>query len=128
MKSAVVQENQYAGELLLLRPWLQNWQQEHQKQDEKLQLRTAVHSYLVDWPTYPEALQIVLDQLLENSCIHNEELHEAGKLKVTVEFRERGDYLELHYRDNGKGVDKDQRDAIFMPFYTTRRTVARHKG
>lgn len=128
MKSAVVQENQYAGELLLLRPWLQNWQLEHQKQDEKLQLRTAVHSYLVDWPTYPEALQIILDQLLENSCIHNQELHEAGKLKVSVEFRERGDYLELHYRDNGKGVDKDQRDAIFMPFYTTRRTVARHKG
>src|SRR5690606_14507891 len=37
-------------------------------------------------------------------------------------------YLELHYRDNGKGVDKDKRDAIFMPFFTTRRTVARHKG
>lgn len=128
MKSAVVQENQYASELILLRPWLQNWQQEHQKQDDKLQLRTVVHSYLVDWTTYPEALQIVLDQLLENSCVHNEALYEAGKLKVTVEFRERGDYLELHYRDNGKGVDKDQRDAIFMPFYTTRRTAARHKG
>ena len=34
----------------------------------------------------------------------------------------------MHYRDNGKGIDKEQRDAIFMPFYTTRRTSARNKG
>src|SRR5690606_24112887 len=103
MKSAVVQENQYALEVLDLREWLQTWQNEKLKQDDKLILRTAVHSYIIDWPTYPDALKIILDQLLDNSCVHNEALHEAGKLKVSVDFRERGDYLELHYHDNGKG-------------------------
>ncbi len=128
MKSAVVQENQYALETLDVREWLQTWQTEKLKQDDALILRTAVHSYIIDWPTYPDALQIILDQLLDNSCVHNENLHTQGKLKVTVEFRERGEYFEMHYRDNGKGIDKEQRDAIFMPFYTTRRTSARNKG
>ena len=128
MKSAVVQENQYAQETLELRPWLHNWQLNKQKADDKLMLRTSVHSYIIDWPTYPDALQIVLDQLLDNSRVHNEAQHAAGKLKVTVEFRERGEHLELHYHDNGKGIDKEQRSSIFMPFYTTRRTSARNKG
>lgn len=128
MKSAVVQENQYASDLIQLRPWLQSWQEHKLKQDERLQLRTAVHSYLVEWPTYPEALGIVLDQLLDNSCTHNTELHDAGELRVSIDFRERGDYLELHYEDNGKGISAEQRDNIFMPFYTTRRSEARSKG
>jgi len=50
------------------------------------------------------------------------------KPQISVDLRERGEQLELHYQDNGKGIDAEQREAIFMPFYTTQRSSARSKG
>ncbi|MFY9180479.1 MAG: sensor histidine kinase, partial [Venatoribacter sp.] len=128
MKSSVIQENQYAGESIIIRDWLDLWSLEVKQKYPTLKLRTAVHSYLIDWPTYPEALAIVLGQLLENSCLHNKELYEKEELKVSVDFRERGDFLELHYQDNGKGVTTEQREQIFMPFFTSNRLNAQNKG
>lgn len=128
MKSAVVQENLYAHESIRLREWLEVWRDSKLKAHPTIQLDVKVHSYVIDWLTYPDALNTVLEQMLDNSCTHNEELYAEGKLRVLIEFRERGESLELHYRDNGKGIEKDQRQAIFMPFYTTRRNAARNKG
>lgn len=128
MKSAVVKDNQYQEEMIDLRRWLEDWATEQTRDDEQLHLRTAVHSYLVDWPTYPEALTIALNQLLNNSREHNPKLHRDGQLKVTVDVRERGDFLELHYHDNGKGVPKEQRSDIFMPFFTTEHHNDARKG
>lgn len=128
MKSAVVQENLYAHESIRLREWLDLWRDTKLKAHPHIQLDITVHSYVIDWQTYPDALNTVLEQMLDNSCTHNEALYEAGKLRILIEFRERGESLELHYRDNGKGISKEQRHAIFMPFYTTRRNAARNKG
>lgn len=128
MKNAIVQENQYASEELAIRDWLENWATNMRQQHPAIRLRTAIHSYLTEWQTYPEALQIVLTQLTDNSCTHNAAMEDAGELEIDVEFRERGDYFELHYTDNGKGIDAEQREVIFMPFYTTQRTSARSKG
>lgn len=116
MKNAVIQVNQYAQEEIPLRPWLEMWQEEQHKADMQIKIRIAVHSYLMDWPTYPEALKIVLTQLLQYSKTRNPDLLSKGALKVTVDFRERTEFLELHFQDNGKALDKAQRDNLFMPF------------
>jgi|GEM_PF-567643 len=128
MKNAVVEENQYLQEKLQLRPWLENWAQEMQALHPGVTLSAQVHSYLIDWETYPEALNIILSQLVDNSCRHNPEQLEKGDLTIRVDFRERNNQFELHYQDNGKGIEEDQRDVIFMPFYTTQRTEAENKG
>ncbi|MDK2777373.1 MAG: sensor histidine kinase [Pseudomonadota bacterium] len=128
MKNAIVQENQYAEESLKIRPWLEQWQLEIQMLHPGVVIRAIVHSYLTEWRTYPEALSIILTQLADNSCKHNPEKLAAGELEIQVELRERGDTLELLYRDNGKGIDDEQRDVIFMPFYTTQRKLAENKG
>lgn len=128
MKNAIVQENQYAAEEISIRTWLTHWAEEKQELQPGVTLTTAIHSYLTEWQTYPEALQIVLTQLFDNSCTHNGALLEAGKLAIDVEFRERGEFFELYYHDNGKGISAEQREVIFMPFYTTQRTSARNKG
>lgn len=116
MKSAIIQPNQYLSDELDLRQWLALWQDSHLKEHENLKLRCAVHSYLIRWQTYPDALRTVLDQLLDISCQRNSALLEKGELKITVDFRERNDFLELHYQDNGNALDQEQRNSIFMPF------------
>lgn len=128
MKSAVIEEGQYHAEAIDIREWLTLWQEQQQKLYVGLQLHTAVHSYIIDWLTYPDALSIVLNQLVKNSCDHNAELLEAGELKVRVEIRERTEFIELHYRDNGIGIEPDKHELIFMPFYTSKPESAENKG
>lgn len=128
MKNAVIEEDQYVIEEVRIREWLSAWQEQQQELFETLQLRTTVHSYIIDWLTYPEALAIVLNQLVKNSCEHNAELYAEGELKVSVEIRERSEFIELHYHDNGEGITPEQQDLVFMPFYTSKPESAENKG
>lgn len=128
MKNAVIEADKYIADEIRIREWLTAWQEEQQEQHEKLQLRTAVHSYIVDWLVYPEALTIVLNQLVKNSCEHNAELLDEGNLKVSVEIRERSEFIELHYYDNGVGISAEEQGLIFMPFYTSKPESADNKG
>jgi signal transduction histidine kinase len=62
----------------------------------------------------PDALEIVLNNLFENSLQHS-----ANQLKISVV---RQDYVVLIYlHDNGSGVSPANRTKIFTPFFTTRR-------
>jgi signal transduction histidine kinase len=63
----------------------------------------------------PDALEMVFTNLLENSL-----QHQASQLEITV-FRRDGD-LELHLHDNGTGISPANRNKIFTPFFTTRRS------
>lgn len=128
MKNAVIEEGKYSVEEVRIREWLADWQEQQQTLFEKLHLRTAIHSYIIDWLTYPEALRIVLNQLVKNSCEHNAELLEEGNLKVKVELRERSEFIELHYYDNGEGINEEEQNLIFMPFYTSNPESAENKG
>lgn len=123
VKLSMITERQYQGDTINVRQWLSRWCETHNEDDPLLKLRTAVHSYIVEWPTAPEALRLALDQLLATSCSRNPKMHENGELKISVELRERGEFLELHYHDNGKGVLPEDRTALFLPFQANEQGV-----
>jgi signal transduction histidine kinase len=68
----------------------------------------------VDLAIAPEALDIVLSNLLENSC-----QHQATQVRLSAECL--GAMLHLFVQDNGTGISKANADKIFTPFFTTRR-------
>ena len=64
----------------------------------------------------PDALEIVLNNLLENSLQHG-----ATQVQLHTELTEQ--YLELYVHDNGEGVSEANRKKIFTPFFTTKRNT-----
>ncbi|MCG8567108.1 MAG: response regulator [Desulfobacterales bacterium] len=83
------------------------------------------HSIDVDCPetlevtSYPGALSRILSNLILNSLIHGFDGRDQGEIQLRVRPREKG--LCLVYTDNGWGLDREQQEKIFHPFYTTRR-------
>jgi signal transduction histidine kinase len=66
---------------------------------------------------YPEALNKVLGQLITNSIVHAFE--ETLNPKIDIEIIKVEDSIEIHYQDNGKGIDSTIVNDVFEPFYTT---------
>ncbi|MCX7067981.1 MAG: HAMP domain-containing sensor histidine kinase [Methylococcales bacterium] len=62
----------------------------------------------------PDALEIILSNLFENSLQH-------GATQLTLSTIEHDNTLKLHLHDNGTGVSTANRKKIFTPFFTTRR-------
>jgi signal transduction histidine kinase len=62
----------------------------------------------------PDALEIILSNLFENSLQHS-----ANQLSLST--LQHNNTLELHLHDNGTGVSAANRKKIFTPFFTTRR-------
>jgi signal transduction histidine kinase len=63
----------------------------------------------------PRQLRTVVLNLLRNAAEAT-----AGKGRVVVDVRERGNEVELRVEDDGPGVPEAQRERIFEPFFTTR--------
>lgn len=76
--------------------------------------------------TYPAALNIILDQLIENSLLHG--FHNQSTGNITLDFRQHRHQLIVTYRDDGTGVSEDFRSKIFDPFVTTRRGSIENAG
>ncbi len=62
----------------------------------------------------PDALEIILSNLFENSLQH-------GATQLTLSTIQHDNSLKLHLHDNGTGVSAANRKKIFTPFFTTRR-------
>ncbi len=62
----------------------------------------------------PDALELVLVNLLENSLQHG-----ANQVRLTAEYEH--NVLKLQVHDNGAGISEANRNKIFTPFFTTRR-------
>lgn len=65
-------------------------------------------------PIAPEALDSVLNNLLENS-LH----HKATQVVITMQAENYTWHIDV--ADNGEGISPANRDKIFTPFFTTRR-------
>ena len=69
--------------------------------------------------SYPGAFSQILSNLIFNSLLHAYEEGERGNL--LIEFSVEQDNLQLSYRDDGRGMDKEMLRRLFDPFFTTKR-------
>ena len=68
--------------------------------------------------TYPNAVENVLQALIENSILHGFSQAEG---RIDIEINKSGDCVELYYQDNGVGMTEEVSQKIFEPFFTTQR-------
>lgn len=72
--------------------------------------------------TLPGALAQIITNLIMNSIIHGFDNMEHGQVDIEISETDGGVFI--FYRDNGKGMTKEETKKIFDPFFTTRK----HKG
>jgi len=108
--SRVVNMKEYIDEILLsMRPIL----------------KKLPHEVIIDCPddlivkTVPGAISQVLTNMINNSIIHGLNAIEKGYIKISVVKKK--DCFVLCYQDNGKGLNDDEINMLFEPFYTTKR-------
>ncbi len=70
--------------------------------------------------SYPGSLLQVMTSLLINSLIHGFKDRPNGL--VTIEFYTEQQQVIIHYRDDGRGLSKEEKQNVFEPFYTTERS------
>ena len=71
--------------------------------------------------SYPGALSQVFTNLIMNSLIHAYDEKQTGTITIDITHPENSDMIELCYRDDGKGMEKEVLSHLFEPFFTTRR-------
>lgn len=88
-------------------------------------IKLTKHNILVDCPehllvdTYPGAISQILTNLIMNSLTHAYEEDDDGDIAIKV--REKSRFIDVEYRDDGKGIDKEHINHVFDPFFTTKR-------
>ncbi|TXI20708.1 MAG: sensor histidine kinase [Roseateles sp.] len=68
---------------------------------------------------YPDVLQQVLEQLLENACLHGFPAGRAGQITVQAQRSADGRRLRMEVGDNGAGMPAADVARAFEPFFTT---------
>ena len=73
----------------------------------------------VEISSYPGAYSQILNNLIMNSLIHGFKEKENGEIRIEITREDDG--VCFVYRDNGCGMNKNQKEKAFDPFYTTMR-------
>ena len=76
--------------------------------------------------TYKNIFNRIILTLIENSIRHAFHEMENGLIEIT--FSEQKDHYQLIYKDNGCGIQGDNLDKIFDPFYTSARGQGKGLG
>ncbi len=69
--------------------------------------------------SYPGAYSQVISNLIMNSIVHGFNRNEKGYIVINIEKQDKT--IKLIYKDNGKGISKENLSKIFDPFFTTKR-------
>jgi len=69
--------------------------------------------------TYPGMFSQVFTNLMMNSLVHGFTNKDQGLMKIVAHLED--DTLVIDYYDDGHGIDKDIKDKVFNPFFTTKR-------
>jgi two-component system sensor histidine kinase ChiS len=75
---------------------------------------------------YPGAYSQVMTNLVLNSLIHGFEEKEKGKIEIKASDKNRE--LTIEYKDDGKGIAKENLKRIFDPFFTTNKKTGTGLG
>lgn len=76
----------------------------------------------IDLNSFPGAFSQILNNMIMNSLIHGFEDIENGIIQIDITRREdKEDTILFIYQDNGKGMNQEQKEKAFDPFYTTMR-------
>jgi signal transduction histidine kinase len=74
---------------------------------------------IIELKSYPGAFAQIFTNLIMNSIKHGFEGKKNGH--IDIELVKKGQLIEMHYRDDGKGIPNDKINKIFEPFYTSKR-------
>lgn len=74
----------------------------------------------IELNSFPGVFSQILNNLIVNSLIHGFDGIESGTIKIDVSSME--EKICFVYRDDGRGMTPEQRERIFDPFYTTKRS------
>ena len=71
--------------------------------------------------SYPGAFAQIITNLIMNALTHafDSDNERGGEMKIAVKLD--GDWIEVQFSDNGKGIPDEYISKIFEPFFTTRR-------
>lgn len=64
----------------------------------------------------------IFTNLIMNSSIHAFPGMEKRDCFVTIDVTEDDDFVHIVYADNGRGMSAEEKEKVFMPFFTTRRS------
>jgi len=87
--------------------------------------KTADHTITIEaenpitLDSYPGAIAKIITDLIMNSITHGFKDVTEGEIKIKL--TQVGGSLEINYQDNGVGLDAQQLEKVFEPFYTTTR-------
>lgn len=73
----------------------------------------------LDIDSYPGVFAQIITNLIMNSTIHAFCEKKIGK--ISIECKEKDGHIFIIYKDNGKGIKKENLSKIFEPFFTTKR-------
>jgi len=69
--------------------------------------------------SFPGVYSQIITNLVINSIMHGYEKNQEGNIQINVEKKE--DHIKITYKDDGKGISKENLTKIFNPFFTTNR-------
>jgi len=85
--------------------------------------KKAIKIQLAFSPDLPEIYGDMdqLEQVFTNLIVNAiEAMDVKGILEITIQYLPEKDYLEISFKDNGRGIAPEDIDHIFEPFYTTK--------
>ncbi|OGR40247.1 MAG: hypothetical protein A3J80_02860 [Desulfobacula sp. RIFOXYB2_FULL_45_6] len=101
---------EYINEILLsLRP-------RYKKTEHTIQVVCEDH---IELNSFPGAFSQILNNLIMNSLIHGFRAIERGT--ITVNISQKGEDILFVYQDNGRGMNQEEKEKVFDPFFTTMR-------
>ncbi len=128
MKGSVASKETHTISTVNISHWLSEWinSQEYLYDLLKTNLKDIPQDLTIN--CYQDALNEVLNHLIENSIRHNNERYKQNNLEININIQHHNSKLHIRYKDNGVGIETNQRHSIFQPFYTTQRQSAANKG
>ena len=76
--------------------------------------------------SYPGAFSQIITNLVINSMVHGFDKRDKGNINISAQKADKK--LILEYRDDGKGIPKQNLNKIFDPFFTTNKKVGTGLG